>query len=338
MSLKKIYNRAGRVVKSTHLDKVNIVKGVKSSKSFLCANLNNFIKIKRCLICSNKNLINLGKVTNVNLKLNNCFNLVECKNCFHCSLDYMPKQNYLDKLYSNGSEYVLQYSDYELLLKKKFIKKGFKSVILNFNHWVFREIRNLYKGNYFEIGPGNCSLFKSFRDVGFNCFAYEKQSWILDKNIYHKISDIPRRKADLVVITDVLEHISNPLNFLKKFDFVFKKKTKLFLSLPNRSSFKAKLLGLEWNMIMPLAHLNFFSEESMKIFLKKMKFEIIKIKSYSEVKIYNLLRNFIKFLFKLPIYIFLMKFSFIKVKFCEFFINIFDILKGDQMRVVAIKK
>ena len=138
-------------------------------------------------------------------------------------------------------------------------------------------------------------------------------------------------------MTDVLEHISNPLNFLKKFNFVFKKKTKLFISVPNRSSLKAKLQGWEWNMIVPLAHINFFSEESMKIFLKKMKYEIIKIESYSEVRIYRLLRNFIKFLFKLPLYIFLLKFSLIKFKFYEFFINLFDILKGDQMRVVAIK-
>ena len=198
-------------------------------------------------------------------------------------------------------------------------------------------MKNFKKGDYFEIGPGNCSLFKTFRDAGFKCFAYEKQSWCLDKDIFHKISEIPRRKADLVVMTDVLEHISNPLNFLKKFNFIFKKKTKLFISVPNRSSFKAKLQGLEWNMIVPLAHINFFSEESMKIFLKKMKYKIIKIETYSEVRIYRLLRNFIKLLLQLPLYIFFLKFSLIKFKFYEFLINLFDILKGDQMRVVAIK-
>jgi hypothetical protein len=76
----------------------------------------------------------------------------------------------------------------------------------------------------------------------------------------------------------------------------------------------------------------------MKIFLNKMNFNIIKIESYSEVKIYRLLRNFIKFLFKIPIYLFLMRFSLIKDKIREFLINIIDLLKGDQMRVVAIKK
>jgi len=250
----------------------------------------------------------------------------------------MPKQNFLDKLYSNDSEYVFGHSDHELLIKKNFQKNRLKSVSINFNHWVFKIMKNLKKGVYFEIGPGNCSLFKTFKYVGYKCFAYEKQSWILDNNIFHKINDIPRKKADLVVMTDVLEHISSPLKFLKKFNFVFKKNSRLFLSLPNRSSYKAKLLNQEWNMVVPLAHINFFSIESMKIFLNKMNFEIIKIESYSEVKIYRLLRNFIKFLFKIPIYLFLMRFSLIKDKIYEFFMNIIDLLKGDQMRVVAIKK
>jgi hypothetical protein len=338
MSSRKIYRRDGRVVEGARLESVYTVKGIKGSNPFLSANLNNFTKIKRCLICNNSNLIKLGKIKTINLKLNNCFNFIECANCFHCTLDYMPKQNFLDRLYSNDSEYVFGHSDYELLIKKKFQKNRLKSVSLNFNHWVFKIMKNFKKGDYFEIGPGNCSLFKTFKHLGYKCFAYEKQSWILDNNIFHKINDIPRKKADLVVMTDVLEHISNPLNFLKKFNFVFKKNTRLFLSLPNRSSYKAKLLSLEWNMIVPLAHINFFSTKSMKIFLNKMNFNIIKIESYSEVKIYRLLRNFIKFLFKIPIYLFLMRFSLIKDKICEFLINIIDLLKGDQMRVVAIKK
>ncbi len=141
-----------------------------------------------------------------------------------------------------------------------------------------------------------------------------------------------------MVMTDVLEHISNPLYFLEKFNFIFKKKTRLFLSLPNQSSYKAKLLGLKWNMIVPLAHINLFSKKSMTIFLNKMNFKVIKITSYSEVKIYRLLRNSIKFLFKIPLYIILMQFSVIKNKLYDFVINIIELVDGDQMRVIAIKK
>lgn len=310
----------------------------KSLKPFLRVNIKNFIKIKKCLICNNSNLINLGKIKNINIELNNCFNLIKCLNCFHCSLDFMPKQNFLDRLYSIDSKYVFGSSQYELFIKKNFQKDRMKSVSPNFNHWVFQAMKNFKKGNYFEIGPGGCSLFKTFKDKGYKCYAYEKKSWIVDNNIFHRINKIPKKKADLVVMTDVLEHISNPLYFLEKFNFIFKKKTRLFLSLPNQSSYKAKLLGLKWNMIVPLAHINFFSKKSMTIFLNKMNFKVIKITSYSEVKIYRLLRNFIKFLFKIPLYIFLMQFFVIKNKLYDFVINIIELVDGDQMRVIAIKK
>ena len=91
-------------------------------------------------------------------------------------------------------------------------------------------------------------------------------------------------------------------------------------------------------MIVPLAHIKFFSKKSMAIFLNKMNFKVIKITSYSEVKIYRLLRNFIKFLFKIPLYIFLMQFSVFKNKLYDFVINIIELVDGDQMRVIAIKK
>ena len=95
----------------------------KSLKPFLRVNIKNFTKIKKCLICNNSNLINLGKIKNINIELNNCFNLIKCPNCFHCSLDFMPKQNFLDRLYSIDSKYVFGSSQYELFIKKKLSKR-----------------------------------------------------------------------------------------------------------------------------------------------------------------------------------------------------------------------
>ena len=49
-------------------------------------------------------------------------------------------------------------------------------------------------GNYLEIGPGYCSLFKTFRNHGWKCEGYELQTWIKDKGIVHKPSKIKKTK------------------------------------------------------------------------------------------------------------------------------------------------
>ena len=344
-----IKNRGdGRVVEGARLESVSPVKGIKGSNPFLSAkclnkkiNLKGFKKIKECLICKHSKMHDLGKINNVNAHsdLRGLFRLIKCINCGHGCLNYMPNQNILDKLYESGSEYVLIKSNYDILIEKKFKKKYLKSVEPSYSHWVYKFAKkhNL-KGFYFEIGPGNCILFKTFKESFFNCSAYEKQSWVKDQNIYHSIKDIKKNKMDLVVATDVLEHIANPLDFIKKFNFLFKKNTKLFISVPNMDSNFSKLFKNNWRMVVPIGHVNYFTKDSMKIFLKKNNFKIIKIDSFSEVKIYNLSRSILKFCIRIPLYLILLRFKKIKNNLYEILLNFIDLFNGDQMRVIAQKE
>ena len=170
-----IKNRGdGRVVEGARLESVYTVKGIKGSNPFLSAkclnkkiNLKGFKKIKECLICKHSKMHDLGKINNVNAHsdLRGLFRLIKCINCGHGCLNYMPNQNILDKLYESGSEYVLIKSNYDILIEKKFKKKYLKSVKPSYSHWVYKFAKkhNL-KGFYFEIGPGNCILFKTFKE------------------------------------------------------------------------------------------------------------------------------------------------------------------------------
>ena len=336
------------MVEGARLESVYTVKGIKGSNPFLSAKnmnkkliLKNFKKIKKCLICKSEKMYDLGKINNINshTDLRDLFKLIKCINCGHGCLNYMPTQKYLDKLYESGSEYVLIKSDFDILIEKNFRKGGLNNVKPNYNHWVYKEAKeHKLSGLYFEIGPGNCILYKTFKESFFNCSAYEKQSWIKDSNIYHSIKNIKKNKANLIVMTDVLEHIADPLNFIKKFNFLSKKSTKLFISVPNMDSNFSKLFKNNWRMVVPVGHVNYFSKKSMKYFLEKNNYRIIKIISFSEVKIYNFIRNIFKSIFKIIFYLIFLKFSKIKKIFSEILLNIIDLFNGDQMRVIAEKQ
>ncbi len=297
-------------------------------------------KISNCIICGAKKFKVLGKIKNLNMhkNLNNFFDLIQCFNCNHCTLSSIPSQKYLDQLYREGSKFVFGYSDDEILTKKKFEENNLESVEPNFKHWIYRHVENHKPGKYFEVGPGNCILFKTFKSKNWLCEGYELQGWISTKGIFNDYDAIPKDNKDIVVLHDVLEHVSNPVEFLKKFALFQKKPSLLFLAFPNVSSFRFKIFKKKWRMVQPLAHINFFSKNSAKLLLEKCGYEPIIIKSVSFV----IVKKLIKSILKLPITIIydLIKFKF-KSALCripEIIINIFDLISGDEMHVIAKKK
>ena len=292
----------------------------------------NLIEIKECPICKNSKFTNLGKTNNLHEDLKNLFDLLECKNCKHWFLSKMPKKEFLNGLYENESRYVFG---------EKHVSNFKKDLNLNFylhDHWVYEKMKNQKKGNYLEVGPGACALLNTFKQNGWKCQGYELSKWIKSDDIVYDINKINNHNHEVLVFHDVLEHIVDPISFLKEFSKFQKKGDKLFLTYPNSSSFKAKILKTNWSMVSPLAHLNFFSVNSTKILLQECGYNPLIIKETSLVVFRKLIRSIVR----LPITIVLDLLNF-KIlnpfkRIIEIFLNILDLIKGDQMNVIGIKK
>ena len=252
---------------------------------------NNLIKTKKCPICQKKEFIDLGKINIGHSDLRNLLHLLECKYCEHWFYSKMPTEKYLNHLYTSHSPYIFGHihSQYEIEIIKNIKKNGLKSVKTDENHWIFKFMKNSKIGNYLEIGPGQCSLFKTFSNHGWKCEGYELQPWIKGHGIVHNPSKLKKSKKDVLVMHDVLEHVIDPISFLKKFSKYQKESGKVFLAYPNSSSYKAKILKTSWPMVEPLGHLNFFSKKSTMIMLTKCGYKPLVIKTDSFVEIKRLL-------------------------------------------------
>ena len=292
----------------------------------------NLLNTVNCPICKEKEFLDLGKINNCHPDLRNLFNLLECINCKHWFLSKMPTNSFLDNLYNNNSAYVY-HKDHVVNFKKGLKFEGSEK-----NHWIFKQMKNEKKGSYLEIGPGNCKLLKTFRNHGWYCEGLELSKWIKIEGVTHDITKLSKKNKNVLVLHDVLEHVSDPLSFLKEFSKQQSPGDKLFLAFPNSSSFKAKILKTKWPMVVPMAHLNFFSINSTKVLLEKSGYKPLIIKEASFVVLRKLIRNtirlpitLVKDLIKLDIKAALNRFS-------EIFLNILDLIKGDQLNVVGIKK
>ena len=296
---------------------------------------NNLFTVRKCPICKNKKFKNQGKVNGVHQDLKTFCNLLKCKNCKHLFLSKMPKPNFLKKLYRNKSPYV-----FGTIEKKhtKMVNKNLKLVNYSFDNWIYIATKKQTKSNYLEVGPGSCTLLKTFKKNGWTCQGFELSNWIKSKDVVYNMSKIKKGKKEVLVFENILEHTIDPLSILKKFSKFQKTGNKLFLSYPNASSFKARFFKTKWVMVVPLAHLNFFSIESTKILLKKSGYYPLTIRETSFVIYKKLLRSIVRLPLTLIIDLLNLRILVALKRIPEIIFNILDLIKGDQMHVIGIKK
>jgi SAM-dependent methyltransferase len=79
---------------------------------------------------------------------------------------------------------------------------------------------------------------------------------------------------DIVILTEVIEHIENPINFLKYAMLLIDNKTrrgKILLTTPNKTIYKKNII---WATDLPPVHLWWFSEDSMKYIADSLNVDI----------------------------------------------------------------
>jgi hypothetical protein len=293
-------------------------------------------KIKCCIICKSSSLKKISIVKNEIIKsqIKQTFFLLECNYCLHRTFSHIPGDAQLKKAYSIRDPIIIPD---EIKYQSKKPKKYNFLKIPNLNkHWIFKYIDLNKKKNYFELGPGSLNLYKTFYSKGWTCCGIEPNLLTKTPGIKKNFKEI-NFKSDVAVALDVLEHVNNPVKYLKKINTIMRKNGKIFLTFPHSQSFKSKYLKEKWSMIAPFGHLNFFSKNSTSIMLKKTNFKVILVKDFSYVEPRRLIRNILR----LPLYLIndllSLKFKKFLERVEETILNIFDLINGDQLRVVAIK-
>lgn len=82
---------------------------------------------------------------------------------------------------------------------------------------------------------------------------------------------------NVITMWDVLEHVAEPLNYLAKANELLVPGGLLAINTVNRASLIARILGLNWHLIVPPEHLNFYSRKNLEMILKRASFEVIDV-------------------------------------------------------------
>lgn len=252
---------------------------------------NKIIDNIRCPSCKKSKKESIYKISR--------FNYERCKSCKTVYVSNPLKNSVLIKKYkkSLGDKYYLKMmeSGYmkkynELLFKKylKIIKKDFK----------------LINGKIIDIGCG-AGIFLNYVKKNFPEYDLYGSEYISDsyrriikiipkKNFFFQkdILNFPKIKFDIIFLWGVLEHVRNPREFLKKCQFILKKRGVIVILIPNFDSAAREILGVNTPTLNPLVHLNFFSVLGMEEISKHLNAKLHG--PYLELPIIDLMYPYIK--------------------------------------------
>jgi 2-polyprenyl-3-methyl-5-hydroxy-6-metoxy-1,4-benzoquinol methylase len=124
-----------------------------------------------------------------------------------------------------------------------------------------------------DIGFGSGSVMQVARSYGFEVYGIDSSMFQADrlwphfgKHIYRAFveeDEIPWDSFDVVVMSHVLEHFAEPATVLRE---VWQKITPgglLYIAVPDTDSMQFRLFGKNWDVINPLAHLQYFNQASL---------------------------------------------------------------------------
>jgi 2-polyprenyl-3-methyl-5-hydroxy-6-metoxy-1,4-benzoquinol methylase len=144
-------------------------------------------------------------------------------------------------------------------------------------------------GTWLDVGCGSGHLLSKVQKAGFTALGVEPGGWgqiaaerkklnitqgFLSYNTFPK-------NYNIVSATDVVEHIPNPVEFIKLLAGYVEPNGHLIITIPFADSLEAKLMGVRWNMVEPPTHCQFFFMRSLKLALQDAGMEMVDSKQYN---------------------------------------------------------
>jgi 2-polyprenyl-3-methyl-5-hydroxy-6-metoxy-1,4-benzoquinol methylase len=142
-------------------------------------------------------------------------------------------------------------------------------------------------GRLIDIGYGEGGLLNAAERHGWSCYGTEvdlrvlefgrRRGWVVGSPEHNEL--FPEEGFDVVTMIEVLEHVSEPEEFLKTALRLLRPGGVLYLTTPNALSLNRRLLQLEWSVICPPDHLMIWTARGLRVALAGAGFRCEKIRS-----------------------------------------------------------
>lgn len=238
-------------------------------------------KLDRCRVCGS------SKVR----KLYNLKDKFDIYNCSNCQTDLLyPLPSIKDVSQSTDYEYFKAYEDLSI---KLFKTEDFKRIL--------DQLPKSRVKSALDVGCANAYLVESMLKDGIDAYGIElfpevakkAQQKFKEKRIFtgEFTKYNFKRKFDLIVMFDLIEHMVNPYLAFEKAKDLLNKGGFVLILTPDISALKKRLLGRYWTGYY-IEHVHCFSPTTMSYFARKSGLKIYKIKRfYKRVNLHYFIRH-----------------------------------------------
>lgn len=259
----------------------------------------------KCLICKTETRLVLQKMKGY--MDGQYYDIYECPNC---NISFSNPLKTVDFIYDSIYKYSQRIPGYSRYFKyAKNIKT--KSDPLKYLagsepiYWSVKEFLRPYKEQnkkILEIGSGLGYLTYALNFTGYDCLGVDISSNAIEKakvnfgNYYKSIDIFDKRfdeKFDLIIMTEVVEHVEDPVKFITRSKELLKNGGKLLLTTPNKFYESDDIV---WVSDVPPVHLFSFSEKSFNIIGKDLDLstDFIDFTNYNKKNAVYINKNFNK--------------------------------------------
>ena len=236
---------------------------------------NNEENILKCNICEHKNFRVLLKYQK--------FYLSKCEKCNFVFSRKLPSIEMINKCYEGYDRSVKlsmeSLKNIEKLAKKQITKYNIDSVL--------------------DVGCGNGEFLNVYKKLGKKTFFTEYGEELIYKLkqrhefVEGGMKPISKKKFDLVILSEVIEHTNDPENLIDAISKLQNKHGLIYITTPNYNSLESKILKSDYGIFTYPEHLSYFTVNTLDFLLQRKGYK--KIYGYSSnISLYRFLEFFNK--------------------------------------------
>ncbi len=250
---------------------------------FLCVNSDMMILYEQCPICGQTNIHKVLGAEDYTVS-HEVFDIWECTNCTLRFTQGVPEPDKIGAYYQ--SETYISHSD----TRQGFVNKAYHAVRLR----TLQSKKNLVQkqtgrstGKMLDVGSGTGAFVNVMKRAGWDTMGLEpdQAARVRAAELYGvtleetgKLFELPSDSFDAITLWHVLEHVHDLHGYMKRLGNLLKPEGRLFIAVPNYTSYDGGYYGAHWAAYDVPRHLYHFSPRAMRVLLSLhgLKLEVIR--------------------------------------------------------------
>lgn len=232
------------------------------------------VKYVMCPVC-NSDYIHYSMTAMDHTVSHENFEIWECKACTLRFTQDVPNENSIGPYYQS-EEYISHSDTKEGLINALYHKVRKRT--LNSKRDAITKFTGIKKGSILDVGAGTGAFLSTMKRAGWECRGIEpsedaraaaEKLYELELQSQDDFKSLPIESFDAITMWHVLEHVHDLKGYMARLKELLKPNGKLFIAVPNYTSYDAQVYKEFWAAYDVPRHLYHFSPLSIRQLLKE---------------------------------------------------------------------